>query len=115
MRRLQRIRFRQQALMHGVGPEPLIDQTGPDDFRRDAGVDVFISKTPRGVFGEQQFSDFASWITERSSHRVPAIENGRTVRSRLAVAPGRPAPGVAPFAGCALKMRLLIAVAHAAL
>ena len=42
--RLQRIGFREQALMHGVGPEALIDQIRPDDFRRHAGVDVFVRR-----------------------------------------------------------------------
>ena len=85
--------------MHGVGPEPLIDQIGPDDFRRHAGVDVFIGKTPRGVFGQQQFPDVALRIAERRRHRVPAIENDRTVdrasRSRQAGRrpASRPLPG----------------------
>ena len=105
--------------MHGVGAEALIDQTGADDFRRHAGVDVLVRKTTRGVLGEQQFSDFALRIGQRRRHRVPAIENCRAVGSRLAVAPGRPAAGVAArrpcFTGAALKTRFFIAVVHGAL
>jgi len=52
IRRGQGIGFRQQALVHGIGPEPLIDQAGPHDFRGYAGIDVVVGKPPCGVFGE---------------------------------------------------------------
>ena len=53
----QGIGLGQQALMHGVGAEPLVDRTRPDDLGRDAGVDVFVGKPLRGVLGQQQFAD----------------------------------------------------------
>jgi hypothetical protein len=43
--------------MHGIRPKALVDQVRPDDFRRNAGVDVILGKAPRGVFGCQKLAD----------------------------------------------------------
>ena len=93
----QGIGLRQQALMHGVRAEPLVDQVRPHDFRGHAGVDVVVGQPPRGVFGQQQLANLALRIGQRRRHRVPAIENDRPVGAALAVAPGRPAAGFRPF------------------
>ena len=112
----QGIGFRQQALMHGVGTEALVDQSRPHDFRRHAGVDFVVRKTPRGIFREQQLSNMALRVGQRRRDRVPAIKNDRTVRARFAVAPGRSAAGFAPlfggFAAAAPEVLLSIAIAH---
>ena len=91
----QGIGFRQQALMHGIRAEPLVDQARPHDFRRHAGVDILVGQPPRGVFGQQQFANLALRIGQRRRHRVPAIQDDRPVGAGVAVAPGRPAAGFA--------------------
>src|SRR5260370_42605968 len=102
--------------MYGIRTEALVDQTGPHDFRRHAGVDVVIGKAPRGVFGKPQLANVPLWIGERRRYRMPAIQNDRPVRFRVAVAPCRPAAGFAPPVGCfaaaAPELRLSIAIAH---
>ena len=102
--------------MHGVGPKPLVDQIGPDDFRRDAGVDLFLCEPPRRVLGQEQFSDLPLRIGECRRNRVPAIENHRPVRACVALAPDRPAAGFSPFfegfTGSAPELGFSIAIAH---
>jgi len=116
IRRGQGIGLGQQALMHGIRTEPLVDQARPHDFRGHAGVDMVVGEPPRGIFGEPQFTNPALRIGQRRCHRVPAIQHGRPVGGRIAVAPGRPAAGftalVRAFAAAALKWRFSIAIAH---
>ena len=52
IRRGQGVGLGQQTLMHGIRAEPLVDQSGPHDFRRHRDGDVVIGKTPRRVLGE---------------------------------------------------------------
>src|SRR3984957_19028056 len=55
-------------------------------------------------------------IVECRRHRMPAVQDHRSVGAGLAVAPGRPAAGFAASSGAlaaaAPKMRLSIAIAH---
>ena len=116
IRRGQGIGLGQQALMHGVRTEPLVDQARPHDFRRHAGVDIVVGEPPGGIFGQPQLANLALRIGQRRRHRVPAIQDDRPVGAGVAVAPGRPAAGFAAlvraFAAAALKWRLSIAIAH---
>ena len=97
----QGIGFRQHALVHGIGPEPLVDQLRAHDLRRDTGVDVLVGQPARSVLGQQQLSDIArrDWPAPRTpcaSHRGSPARRGRTRgRARPAVA-GR-GPNFRPF------------------
>src|SRR5215204_1748962 len=71
--------------MHGVGPEPLVDQVRPDDFGGNAGVDIFVGKPAGGIFGQEQLSDSPFRVGQGRRNRVPAIENHRPVRARFPV------------------------------
>ena len=88
----QGIGLRQQALVHGVGAEPLVDQSRPHDFRRHAGVDVVVRQPPGGVLGQQQLADLPlrDWPAPPppcASHRESPARRGLASRSRR----GRPA------------------------
>src|SRR5260370_42605970 len=102
--------------MYGIRTEALVDQTGPHDFRRHGGVDVVIGKAPRGVFGKPQLANVPLWIGGRRRCRMPAIQNVRPGRVRVAAAPCRPAAGFAPpvlcFSAAAPLLSLLDAVGH---
>ena len=81
----QGIGLRQQPLVHGVGPEPLVDQIRADDFGGNAGVDIFVGKPAGGIFGQEQLSDSPFRVGQGRRNRVPAIENHRPVRARFPV------------------------------
>src|SRR5258708_29540995 len=102
--------------MHGVRTEALVDQRRPHDFRRHAGIDVVVGQTPSGVFGEQQLANLTLRIGQRRRYRVPAIQNDRSVRAGVAIAPDRPAAGLGPLVGCFAaaqpEMLVSIAIAH---
>ena len=72
--------------MHGVRSEARIDQGGPDDFRRHRERDVLIRQPPRGVFGKPQLANMALRIVECRRHRMPAVQDHRSVGAGLAVA-----------------------------
>ncbi len=117
----ERVGFRQKSLMHGVGPEPLVDQAWPHDFGLNAGLDLIVGEAPGGIFGQQQLSNVPPRIGERRRDRVPAIEDHGVIGRSLASAPGRPAAVTAwpkrfvgSFAGClgTVEFRLSVAVAH---
>ena len=91
------IGFGEQALMHRVRPEPLVDQVGPYDLGCDAGVDFFVGEPPGGVFGEKQLADLPCGIGKRRGDGVPAIEDHGVVGRTLAAAPGCLAATVPPW------------------
>ncbi len=49
----QGIGLGEQALMHGIRAEPLVDQGRPDDFRRHAGIDILVGEPLGGVFRQK--------------------------------------------------------------
>ena len=105
IRRGQGIRLGQQALMHGVRAEPLVDQARPDDFRSHAGVDMVVGEAPGGIFGEPQLANPALRIGQRRRHRVPAIQHDRPVGAGVAVAPRRRAAGFGALVWALLALR----------
>ena len=89
----------------------------PHDLRRDQESATLSScQPPCCIFGDQQFADMACGIGQRGRHRVPAIENHRPVRARLAVAPGRPAGRFSAFfegfTAAAAERWFSVAIAH---
>ncbi len=48
----------QEALMHGIGPQPAVDLVRTDQDRCHAGIDLLLGKTPGGVFGQNQLENF---------------------------------------------------------
>ncbi len=75
----QRIGFEIEALMHGVGQQPLGDRRRPHDFRLDGGCNAFVGQAPRGVLGGEQLAHAPRRILQRGRHRVPAIHHDRAV------------------------------------
>ena len=114
IQRGQGIGLGEQALMHGVRAELLVDLARPHYFGCYAGIDIFLGKTPLGILGEEKPADPALRIGQRHRHRVPAIENGWSVRLCLAVAPGRAAAGSALVErlDATAELRFSVAIAH---
>ena len=115
--RLERLGLRQQALMHGVRTQPVVDHARVDDFRGDAELDLVVGQPLGGVFRQPQLANPALRIGQCRRHRVPAIQNDRPVRAGLAVTPAAPAAAkwasfVGSFAASALKARFSITIAH---
>ena len=115
------IGFRQKSLMHGVGPEPLVDQARPNDLGFHASLDLVLGEAPGGVFGQEQLANAPPRIGKRRRDRVPAIEDHGIIGRPLASAPGagagvtaRPGTFVGSFARPlgAVEFRLSVAVAH---
>src|SRR5258708_40249179 len=79
-------------------------------------MDVVVGQPRGGVFGEQQLAIRALGVGRRRRYRVPAIQNDRSVRAGVAIAPDRPAAGLGPLVGCfaaaAPEMLFSIAIAH---
>jgi hypothetical protein len=102
--------------VHGIWPEPLVDQVRPDDFRGHAGVDIFVRKAAGGVFGQEQFSDLALGVGQRRRNGVPAIENHRPVGARFPVPssrwPGEFPPFFEGFTAATAEWRFSVAIAH---
>ena len=69
------IGFHQQALMHGIGPEPRVDRVRPHDLRRDRQREAFLGQAMRAVFGREDLADRAARIGERRHDGVPAVED----------------------------------------
>ena len=63
--------------MHGIGPQALVDQIWPHDFRSHTGLDVFFRKAPGSVFRQQQLADAPLRIGQGRNHRVPAVQHDR--------------------------------------
>ena len=74
----QRIGFEIEALVHGVGQQPLGNRRRPHQLGLDRAA--FVGEAPRRIFGGEQLAHVAGGIIQRGGDRVPAIHHHRTGR-----------------------------------
>ena len=61
--------------MHGVGQQAFGDRRRPHDLRLQTRLNAFVGEPPSRIFRQQQLTQGARRVAQRSRDRVPAIHD----------------------------------------